>query len=155
MTRSQILLAIAIADVLIFGGLIGREVMARERGHVVKLPVRGYDPRDLISGHYIRFRLVAVGEADELSADADEFCLEERDGRHHIDSVHYSAGDCDIFIRRVDPTFGVDRFYLDERKAKDLAWIPASADAYVTATVSRDGGIHVTDLVIDGKSVSD
>ncbi len=70
-----------------------------------------------------------------------------------VERVRYGEDSCDIFIRRVDPMFGVERFYLDERKAKDLAWIPTSADAYVTAVVSRDGSIHVTNLVIDNKPV--
>jgi hypothetical protein len=151
MMRRRWLLAITIADIVVFGGIIGREVMARERGAAVRLAVTGYDPRDLVSGHYVRFRLVAEREADALSTTADEFCLTEDAGRHHVTGARHD--DCDLFLRRRDGDFGVDRFYVDERKADEVAFIPNDADAYITAFVTKDGVIHVTNLFVNGRAL--
>jgi len=79
--RRRLFLAIIVLDVFFFGGWIAAEETARLRGVEVLLPVEGYDPRDLLSGHYVRFRLVAEREATALGTAAVDYCLEESDGR--------------------------------------------------------------------------
>lgn len=39
-------------------GLVVREGMARAGGQEVRLAITGYDPRSLLTGHYVQFRLV-------------------------------------------------------------------------------------------------
>jgi hypothetical protein len=49
---------LAAASVLAVGlvGLVVREGMARANGQVVVLPITGYDPRELLTGHYVQFQ---------------------------------------------------------------------------------------------------
>jgi uncharacterized membrane-anchored protein len=140
-------------DLLIFGGWIAAEEAARMRGAEVRLPVEGYDPRDLLSGHYVRFRLVAEREASS-SPQGTEFCLEERDGRHHVTVVRTRPEDCALFLRARQatlPRFGVERFYIDERRSKEAAIVTAGPDTYLRARV-QDGVVHPVDLVVAGRA---
>ncbi|PZQ64265.1 MAG: hypothetical protein DI570_05915 [Phenylobacterium zucineum] len=50
---------LAVAGVLALGlvGLVIREGQARAEGREVRLAMTGYDPRSLLSGHYVQFQL--------------------------------------------------------------------------------------------------
>ena len=155
--RRRLFVAIIALDLLVFGGWIAAEETARLRGVQVLLPVEGYDPRDLLSGHYVRFRLVAEREAAALGASAVDYCLEERDGRHHVTRPRQAPGDCALFLRAVQPLgprFGVERFYIDERRADAVAVVSPGADTYLRARLGRDGRVHPIDLVIAGRPIS-
>jgi GDYXXLXY motif protein len=155
--RRRLFLAIIVLDVFFFGGWIAAEETARLRGVEVLLPVEGYDPRDLLSGHYVRFRLVAEREAAALDAAAVDYCLDERDGRHHVTRPRRAPGDCALFLRAVQPSgtrFGVERFYIDERRAGAVAIVSPGPDTYLRARLGRDGRVHPIDLVIAGRPIS-
>jgi hypothetical protein len=155
------LLVMAAADLVIFGGWIGVQEWGLRRGVEVKLPAEGYDPRDLISGHYVRFRLTAEHEAKETApegiAGTTSFCLEARGDRWHVRSPRLVGDSCAPFVSGTwtDGQFklGVERFYVDERLASQVGWIPAGSDTYLLARVDSGGGIHAVDLVVSGKSL--
>lgn len=151
--RTKLLLAIAIADVLVFGGWIGSEVHAQRVGTEVRLPVEGYDPRDLLSGHYVRFRLVAEREADALAPGPHTYCLEMQEAAHHVRAVRDVGDTCPLYITRTADRFDIDRFYVDERRADSVARLPASDTTYLVARVTTDGRIHPQHLVVDGELV--
>ncbi|WP_293679057.1 GDYXXLXY domain-containing protein [uncultured Phenylobacterium sp.] len=50
--------AVAAVLALALTGLVVREGTARARGQEVALAITGYDPRELLTGHYIRFQIV-------------------------------------------------------------------------------------------------
>jgi len=153
----RLLAVLAAVNVLFFGGWIAREELSR-RGDTVKFPVEGYDPRDLLSGHYVQFRLVAEREAQAFARPTDgpaSFCVEELEGRMHVMSPRETPADCDRFITSVAPAsgrvdFGVSRFYVDERKAPRVATVDASPHSYLIATLDDQGRIHPVDLVVNG-----
>jgi uncharacterized membrane-anchored protein len=159
----RVLLALAIVDLLFFGGWVAREESLR-RGGRIHLPIEGYDPRDLLSGHYVRFQLVAVREAETLlrpgGANVPQtFCIDPKDGLYHVKRVRTgSASSCSPFLRatlneRAQWDFGVDRFYVDERLANEARWIQANPDTYLIATVDGSGAVHPVDLVVNGKTL--
>jgi len=158
----RVLLALALADVVFFGGWVAREESLR-RGGRIYLPIEGYDPRDLLSGHYVRFQLVAVREAanflEPRGAIAPQmFCIEVKEGLYHVKGLRMgSASSCSPFLRAtLDNTahwdFGIDRFYVDERLANEARRIQANPNTYLVATVDETGAIHAVDLVVNGKS---
>ncbi|MBX3483289.1 GDYXXLXY domain-containing protein, partial [Phenylobacterium sp.] len=51
------ILAAAGVLALLLVGVVVRENMARDRGQEVRLALAGYDPRSLLQGHYVQFRL--------------------------------------------------------------------------------------------------
>ena len=160
--RRALLLALVAADLLVFGGWLGVEQFAR-KGAQLRLPVEGYDPRDLLSGHYVRFRLVAVREAEAMlpagAPRTGRFCLEDRQGLLHVSRPLGHGQDCKLFLTSTAPAaargvdFGVDRFYVDERKAASVASVVAGPQTYVVATIDGGGRVAIVDLVVNGRSL--
>jgi len=159
----RVLLALAVVDLVFFGAWVVREEIAR-RGGRIHLPIEGYDPRDLLSGHYVRFQLVAVREAATFlephgARVPQAFCIEPKEGLHHVKGVRTgSASSCSPFLRATLDEwahwdFGVDRFYVDERLANEARWIQANPDTYLIATVDDSGAVHPVDLIVNGKSL--
>jgi len=164
-TTRALLLGLAILDLVVFGAWIGREVVARKLGTEVRLPVTGFDPRDVLSGHYARFRLVADSEAGavdpryDAGAEARSYCLEVRgDGLAHVVRLKTAAEACPLFITPVAHSFGridfgVDRFYIDERRRHEVDQIVPGEDTYLRARVFDHGRLHAVDLVVQGRSL--
>jgi hypothetical protein len=156
----RILVAMALADVAVFGSWVAREE-AHRTGEWRKLPVEGYDPRDLISGHYVRFHLIAAREAEAIAPPAAKWiavCLERSaDGLYHVTRFRPPGDGCSPFLAgsrdasRLD--FGIDRFYVDERIASEVQGLRAGADTYLLATIDSTGAIHPLDLVVNGNSL--
>jgi uncharacterized membrane-anchored protein len=155
----RVLLGMALLDLLVFGGWIAREEMFRT-GDLIQLPLDGYDPRDLLSGHYVRFRLAAERETEALPhQDGDvSACLERGgDGMHHVTHLRAPGEVCTFVSGSATPyrvDFGVDRFYVDERRANDVSRVVAGPTTYLVATVDASGTIHPVDLVVSGTSMS-
>jgi uncharacterized membrane-anchored protein len=158
----RVLLGLALVDLLFFGGWVAREESLR-RGGRIHLPIEGYDPRDLLSGHYVRFQLVAVREAatflEPRGAIAPQmFCIEPKEGLYHVNGVRTgSTSSCSPFLRATLDNgahwdFGIDRFYVDERLANEARRIQANPNTYLVATVDDSGAVHAVDLVVSGKS---
>jgi uncharacterized membrane-anchored protein len=150
---------IIVLDVVFFGGWIAQNEYKARVGDEVLLPVRGYDPRDLLSGHYVRFRLVAESQASELvdrnRSGPMPFCIEKADDeRWNVTQ----QGTCEVFIMgdvdRGTVHFPVDRFYVDEARANEVLSFSESKDTFVRARVDADGGVRLLDLVVNGKSFS-
>jgi uncharacterized membrane-anchored protein len=158
----RVLLALGLVDLLFFGAWVAREESLRH-GNRINLPIEGYDPRDLLSGHYVRFQLVAVREAETFleprGANVPQtFCIEQKEGLYHVKGLRTgSASSCSPFLlatldERAHWDFGVDRFYVDERLANEARRIQANPDTYLVATVDDTGAIHPVDLIVSGNS---
>ena len=161
--RRKVIAALIAADLLVFGGWIS-SLEAGLRRDTVRLPVEGFDPRDLISGHYVRFRLVAEREATALLRGGDgarggpvSFCAETTDGFVHPVRLRAPGEACPLVLtgeasdRSV--RFAADRFYVDERRAREVASVRAGPRTYLVATLDEGGSVHAVDLVVEGKSL--
>jgi uncharacterized membrane-anchored protein len=157
-----LLFGLIAADLVFFSGWIAQNELAR-RGGQVRLAIEGYDPRDLLSGHYVRIRLAAEREAANLLGSATgkhervQFCLEEREGGQLHASRLRDGSDCKPFLtgerRAGSVSFGVDRFYVDERLASQVAFVTSGPDTYLLATISDQGTVAPIDLVVSGRSL--
>lgn len=72
------IVAAAVALALALVGVVVREAIARAEGQEVRLAITGYDPRSLLTGHYVQFRLVDTIPAEQACAWKDRR-LEPRD----------------------------------------------------------------------------
>jgi uncharacterized membrane-anchored protein len=161
--RRKMIVGLIVANVLVFGGWIS-SLEAGLRRDTVKLPVEGFDPRDLLSGHYVRFRLAAEREAaallppdDRARIGAVSFCAEVSDGFVHPVRVRAPGEGCPMLLtgevsgRSV--RFAADRFYVDERRAREVAVVRTGPRTYLVATLDEGGSVHAVDLVVEGQSV--
>jgi uncharacterized membrane-anchored protein len=125
-------------------------------GQEVVLPISGYDPRDLLSGHYLTYRvdygLTQDCYSGSMTHDA-YVCLDTK-------SVSYSYPDgCERLIKgqcrgsRFEA--GIEKFYVPEDKAKILEDKVRDKSGSIVLSVTRDGRAQVKDLLIDGKSWRD
>jgi len=161
--RKRVILGLVVADLLIFGGWIA-SLEAGLRHDAVKLPVEGFDPRDLLSGHYVRFRLIAEREAAALLPPEERarggrvsFCAEAMEGFVHPVRLRAPGEPCNLVLTGEawpdGVRFGADRFYVDERRARDVAVVRAGPSTYLVATLDDGGSVHALDLVVGGNSL--
>jgi uncharacterized membrane-anchored protein len=162
MSRASTLIKLTLLlDALVFIGWIGHQEMAVRSGPEVRLPIEGYDPRDPISGHYLRFRLLAEREGADLKPPEPgpvELCLVEEEGLVHARALRTGdQANCPLFLAGTFDSYrvnlGVERFYVDERAETEIGRVTAGPQTYLVARVDAEGRVHPTDLVINGSPV--
>lgn len=158
---------LAAAGVLALGlvGLVAREGMARARGQEVVLPITGYDPRELLTGHYVQFQFRSEYPAGapcppghEAAAHGDGWVALARRGDHHeatgaapsraaalrLGEVAVRGG-IECQARRAPETtwvvlnLGVDRLHADQKQAEaiqDVLRAPPGGESKGYAVVS-------------------
>jgi hypothetical protein len=129
-------------------GLVVREASARAGGQEVWLEIDGYDPRSLLTGHYVRFQLrseATPGTGCPMLSEGAPWVALTRAGEHHVLSGNGATreaaarrgeiavrgtGRCDVLPARTPgggegpPTavsildLGVDRLHADQTQAQ-------------------------------------
>lgn len=151
--RRSVLLAVA-APIFALILLAGYKHYILNSGIEITLPISGYDPRDLLSGHYLTYQ-VDYG----VSPMCPEASSASRDGYVCLTSKSFSYDeptDCLTFIRgtcrytRFDA--GVEKFYIPEDRAVELDRDVRDHKASIVLSVTGSGVAQVKELLIDGKS---
>ena len=148
--------------VLVLG--IVRGERAIRTGEIWRFDIGGYDPRDLLRGRYLRFRIEEQwGDPHDLSVEeADCACLERtsRDAAPnlHAASCSFARQSCDSFVVRAKLE-KLDRFYIPEAKARELEERLQEATerdaAQILVRLDPHGTPVLIDLLLDGASISD
>lgn len=126
-----------------------REYLA-QAGEKVILPIEAYDPRDILSGHYLTYRVNYgidnmcssqdfLKKAVFLCLDPKQFTYEEPQN-----CKVFIAGFCEYgrFIA------GIERFYIPEQKIAFYAQKLREGNAKVVLSI-KDGNAQVVDLLIE------
>lgn len=161
--RKKLLLGVLIPIVALFCWLLSVHYQAIS-GTVLQLPVTGYDPRDLLAGHYMTYRL-ALSPADECSKEygvRTNYCLCLSEDRP-LAQVTWSGKcaerpkDCSLFLRgRCNYTrfeAGIERYYIPESIGKKIPRIPEKAT--IEVSVNAAGAGTVRRLLIDGEPIEE
>lgn len=136
-------------------------------GTTVNLAVGGFDPRDLLAGHYLTYS-VNYGsnppcQQDYIAAEAREdtcVCLSENASTKTHESTWAGACDerpaqCGTFIKGtcVYTMFSanIERFYFPESFRSTLAVVPEKST--VRVVVTQSGQAFVTGFAVDGVDV--
>lgn len=135
-------------------------------GKTVVIPITGFDPRDILSGHYLTYRLkIETGNAcqnDDRERDSLALCLSLNDkgvvaGSYPVfyDSIDEAENKCDAILQgkceRGHFIAGVERFYIPENESVFLDSAVRSGEGAVIVSVDRNGKAVVKDLLINGK----
>ena len=122
-------------------------------GKEVTLPIRGYDPRDLLSGHYLIY---------SIEYGVNDICL----GTRKVKKTAYVCLEpkqfsfmrpeyCQLYIEGECKygrfTAGIERYYIPQEKAKRLEDLVRSKKASIVLSVMRNGKAQIKDLLIDGQ----
>jgi uncharacterized membrane-anchored protein len=134
------------------------------QGFQVELQVEGYDPRDLLAGHYIQYR-INYGEPLICGPeDYDEKCVCLKPTASIVSAADRvvtcdEAGNaaCPVFIRgtcngtgRFEA--GIERFYFSEQYSDKLMTVPPNSR--IKVRLSHNGEAVVEDFLADGKPIA-
>ena len=126
------------------------------RGRTVKLPITGFDPRDLLAGNFLRYRVVygVKNLCYESSSKPKEgyVCLKppffEYGYPHYVDV-------CPLFIKGKCQSgrfhSGLERFYIPVQYARPLEKAVISGDGAIRVAISSTGHAVVEELFIEDK----
>ena len=118
--------------------------LARE----VTLPVTGYDPRDLLYGHYLSYRVNYGITFPYPSIEPSCVCLSQG-----ADGIAQAT--CPLFIRgtrdRNEFNAGIERYYIPEQYQHALSSIPQNTT--IKVRVAKSGSAYVTDMYVDGTPI--
>jgi len=133
--------------------LVGYKKYILSFGEEVTLPITGYDPRDLLSGHYLLYRIdygVKACSRNKYASNKTAYvCLKPK-------KFSYSWPEkCKLLIKgscnRLRFEAGIERYFVPENEAKKLEGLVRDNEASIVLSVLRNGKAQIKDLLIDGK----
>lgn len=136
----------------------------RMHGTTVTLPVKGYDPRNLLAGHYVIYRVDYGMVVSCITPQRAVMCLNHNkdnkwQGALLKEGVDPTLTRCAAFIKGTCNanlfTADIERFYIPERFAAQLDKAVRGDQGQVVLKVSPSGKAVVTDLLIEGRSWRD
>ncbi len=147
------LIVVLLLPIFVLAGLTAFRAYVRTFGMEVTLPISGYDPRDLLSGHYLIYRIeYGVGgicpTMDQRRA--GYVCLEPKFFSYD------EPAECNKLISGfcTNSRFeaGIEKFFIPENKARYLERQIQSKAASIVLSLTASGNTQVKDLLVDGKS---
>ncbi len=145
----RLALAAAVAlPILALAGLVWYQERQLARGTPVVLDIQGYDPRDLLAGHYLRYRVdwgvePCLGQPDQPVW----ICLRPRPGA----AFNGPPPGCRLSVHarcrngRVEA--GIERYYVPESQAADLDRRLRAQGMRLEIAVTPDGRAAVRRLL--------
>ena len=128
-------------------------------GHTISLDIVGFDPRDLLSGHYLRYKIDyrsrnACKIASESANKKVRLCLEPE--RYFLDNTPTpSQAQCRRYLEGVCTKTGfisgLERFYIPEKYAPQLDTLVRDARGALQISVDSHGNAVIETLFIDGE----
>ena len=165
MKKNWIILQIFLPLLVVFGWTTYLYLVS-ENASDVEFPVRGYDPRDLLSGNYIRYQVdygsLTICNERESTNVSDKFCVcfeKQKNSRFSVASSRigceqakdlcgtYMRGNCQYgeFIA------GIERFFIPEEYKNYLTTIPENSSIIVR--IPKNGHAMLHELLIEGKNL--
>ncbi len=150
--KLKMALAIPILCLLL---LVGYKKYILSYGHEVKLPIIGYDPRDLLSGQYLVYTIdYGVKVCSDKSGRKDAFvCLSNKTFAYN------KSKNCKVFIKgecyRGRFSAGIEKYFIPEKRAKKLEDLIRDKKAHIILSVTKSGVAQIKELLIDNKPWSE
>ncbi|MGI5864830.1 MAG: GDYXXLXY domain-containing protein [Myxococcales bacterium] len=131
-------------------GLIVRGELAL-RGSEWRFKITGYDPRDLLRGHYLVYRIDwSERPVDSECADCC-LCLNRIDGKQIVTRVEcQEARSCEAWLP-VESIDDLQRYYIPEDAPRQLEAAVMAGRGELVLSFSKRGGLVIKDLLVDGK----
>ncbi len=153
--KQRWLLALALLlPIMALAASVWMKQTQRENGQQITLPISGFDPRDLLSGHYLTYRVdYGVGACSTPNHPAT-VCL--RPTPFLEESASLSTNACQLYLRgQCDNTnqfhADIERFYIPEAYASVLDAKVRNNQGSLVISVDNQGNAAVRDLLIDGQ----
>lgn len=128
----------------------------RTQGNTITLPIQGFDPRDLLAGHYLTYD-IDYGISDEHGCPASHIeataCLQPERHIYPSDELpdsctQYISGNCNDAAQFIA---GLERFYVPEKYAKRLEAHVQNGEGQLVITLDGNGKAAIRDLLINDR----
>lgn len=149
----RIVIAALVLPILGLAGLILYKQYNVETGRQIVLPIKPYDPRDLIAGHYMQYQVdygmpeICSGIKDYKIRDA-YVCLEPKFFSYNkpvsCNSIIHGRCEGNRFMA------GIERFYIPE-SLSNINVIEGTSN--VVLKVTTDGTAQAVGLIINGRNI--
>ena len=158
-SRTLIWLALAL-PLLMIGLAIARAELFLRRAQELSLPIQGYDPRDLLHGHYIQFRLALEPAPDDAACSAETccLCLTRVPGQMAAHSMRLPCSEVRSACAGSLPLSAAQRswrFYVPEERAQEIERALRDAHAvgraFAVLAIEPRGEARVRELVLSGR----
>jgi uncharacterized membrane-anchored protein len=165
--RSKLVLWFAVAlPLLAYVGSIGLAEAKRRGAPQIEVKIEGYDPRDLLRGQYLQYRIVADGRTDGSIMGAglapwqqgDVYrsyaCASQESGRTWAVRVYDGARppECQLDLP-VDFIYEAHRYYIQQDRGLKLEEAVREGRASVELRVVSASEVLVQNLLIDGAPI--
>ncbi len=168
--KAKILIAALAFPVLGLMMLTGFKAYKVSSGYEMTFDVRGYDPRDLLSGHYVQYRVdygpaldcndlenppeLETTPAKKTQTEFDQcVCYSDPpdpDSGYWQDCASIEKTSCPVFIKGACSygrfTAGIEKFFVPEEKAAYYDSVLRSEGARLTVKIDASGSAAIVDL---------
>lgn len=128
-------------------------------GEKFEVAIVGFDPRDLLSGHYLTYRVDfgVSGKCDKSDGANNEAYLCVKPVTK-IFKYSDNMENCQLFItgqctnNKEFYVADINRFYIPEEYARELDQLVRSKKGSLILSVKNNGSVTIVDLLIDGKA---
>ncbi len=156
MKNTRLIISLAI-PILAISLSIGKSEYQIRSGEEWKFEIGGYDPRDLLKGHYLTYRILFDrDEKEKNSCDKNDeildccLCLQRETSKVKTMWCETAAKRCDGMINeKFLPR--LRKFYIPENRGKSLENLVRSGKAEILLSINRRGYPNVKELLIDGE----
>ncbi len=161
-TRRQLRIILSLLfPIVLLGALVAHKQWVLQHGAEIHLPIEGFDPRDLLSGHYLTFRInygipVCInnpennGSSSRLQEYPAHVCL----APPGFAFGHTANTECSLFIlgncQGSNFRAGIERFYIPEEYARPLDTEVRNKKGEIILSVSASGTATIKGLLING-----
>ncbi len=150
---NRLLLSIALPIIALLCLMVYKQSIVNT-GETVIFPIKGFDPRDLLSGHYLRYNIDYQAENNcKTESSSVQLCLKP----YHRFSETTINSDCQLYLSGIcqNGKFrvkNIERFYIPEEYAKKLDTLVRQSKGKLVVSVTNNGNAAIQDLLIDGVS---
>ena len=150
MRRTLLALALALPVVGLAGGIVVNQLSFRQAS-TWTIPVRGYDPRDLLRGHFVGFTYdwEVVGDPALCRGGSCTLCLEREEGRvvariaarasTCVWKVDVAASNIAVTPDRFSTPGFSSRLFVSETSVPQVTDMLAKRDVRLVALLTREG----------------
>lgn len=150
---------------LLLAGMVGQAERALRGGTVIRVPITGYDPRDPLRGHFLRYRIAWNWLGGEPAANTAALCVTTRTDNPPVRPLppqgdpscplmlRLAPGDSFVFM----PVGVPNELFIPEERAGALQSVLQSGGAAMTVDLAtaRDGTARIKGWHIDGKTIAE
>lgn len=168
MKEKKLLLLAVLFPVLILVGIMIKTELEIKKSKTVLIDIEGYDPRDILHGHYLNFRFkwnfdlektkLYANHLENIHPRKAKLCVLSN-GQVYPVSTDDALYDCEMEILgqfsarpdRYDFHLGLERFYLPESQARNIELAFLQQKGQVKLAVNSQGKAVLLELYIGGK----